>query len=75
MRRLELAHTLVTLHAGQIYVHQDHVGKVFGDFLDRGFAVGIFAGEFESARAFDEGREAAADAFVVIHDGHFDLHK
>src|ERR1035437_2771104 len=47
---------------------------IFWDFLERGFAVGKFAGELETGRAFDQRRQAAADAFIVIHNGYFYLH-
>ena len=37
-------------------------------------AFGVVSGEFEVRRAADERGEAGADAFVVIHNGNFDLH-
>ena len=50
-------------------------GSDLRNFLQRRFAVGIFADELVAGRAFDQRRQTAADSFIIIHDGDFDLHK
>ena len=71
---LQLAHALESFHAGHVDVHEDDIGRVAWNFFQRHFAVSVIAGKFEGRRLADKRREAGTDAFVIIHDGYFDLH-
>ena len=69
-----MADAFHAFHSRHVDVHEHHIGRIARDFLDGGFGVGIIAGQFKLRRAADERRQAGADAFIIIHDGNFDLH-
>ena len=71
---LQLAHAFHALDAGQIDVHEHHVGRMPRDFLQGRLRVRVIAGQFQGGCAADQCRQTRADALIVIHDGNFDLH-
>ena len=71
---LQLPHAFDSVHAGQIDVHEHHVGFDVGQILERVLGAGMLAHATEAVGAVQHARQRAAQLVIVFNDGNRNGH-
>src|SRR5437879_4121353 len=62
------------VHAGQVDIHEDYVGIVFGQGFEGGLSIAIMAYTLEPVDAANYSRESRTELFVVLNYGNRNRH-